>query len=237
MAPKIPAGYESLARQFVFYGEYHSNAVNQWVHILCVPLILWSAFFLLHGVPLPAAAASLLSSLPAPAASAVAALGGGTAALPAAALYAAFYLWLSPLAVGVVAAAAVAALAAAAAAAVAAAPGLVLVGGISATAAVAALHAAAWVAQFVGHGVFEKRAPALLDNLFGAIFMAPLFVGLEVAFKLGGLRALRAAVEPDIAARVRAFQRAAPAAAAAPADADAAATLSPRTTRRARARA
>jgi uncharacterized membrane protein YGL010W len=24
-----------------------------------------------------------------------------------------------------------------------------------------------WVAQFVGHGVFEGRAPALLDNLVG----------------------------------------------------------------------
>lgn len=39
---------------------------------------------------------------------------------------------------------------------------------------------ACWVAQFVGHGVFEKRAPALLDNLFQAIFMAPLFVVIEV---------------------------------------------------------
>lgn len=37
-----------------------------------------------------------------------------------------------------------------------------------------------WVAQFVGHGVFEGRAPALLDNLFQAFFMAPVFVILEV---------------------------------------------------------
>lgn len=27
------------------------------------------------------------------------------------------------------------------------------------------VHAATWCAQFVGHGVYEKRAPALLDNL------------------------------------------------------------------------
>lgn len=38
-----------------------------------------------------------------------------------------------------------------------------------------------WVAQFVGHGVFEGRAPALLDNLFQAFFMAPVFVLLEVS--------------------------------------------------------
>ncbi|XWS37334.1 hypothetical protein CRYUN_Cryun19dG0033700 [Craigia yunnanensis] len=37
-----------------------------------------------------------------------------------------------------------------------------------------------WIGQFVGHGVFEKRAPALLDNLVQAILMAPFFVLLEV---------------------------------------------------------
>jgi len=30
-----------------------------------------------------------------------------------------------------------------------------------------AVHVFAWVMQFIGHGVFEKRAPALLDNLAG----------------------------------------------------------------------
>lgn len=46
----------------------------------------------------------------------------------------------------------------------------------------ACVHAqvACWVAQFLGHGVFEKRAPAVLDNLVQAIFMAPLFVIMEV---------------------------------------------------------
>ena len=42
-----------------------------------------------------------------------------------------------------------------------------------------------WIAQFVGHGVFEGRAPALLDNLFQAFFLAPLFVWLEGLFALG----------------------------------------------------
>nr|GEY33339.1 uncharacterized endoplasmic reticulum membrane protein C16E8.02 [Tanacetum cinerariifolium] len=36
-----------------------------------------------------------------------------------------------------------------------------------------------WTGQFVGHGVFEKRAPALLDNLTQAFLMAPFFVLLE----------------------------------------------------------
>ncbi|KAF3651759.1 hypothetical protein FXO38_16442 [Capsicum annuum] len=36
-----------------------------------------------------------------------------------------------------------------------------------------------WTGQFVGHEVFEKRAPALLDNLTQAFLMAPFFVLLE----------------------------------------------------------
>eukprot|EP00850_Spirogloea_muscicola_P003150 SM000012S25412 [mRNA] locus=s12:978549:979647:- [translate_table: standard] len=37
-----------------------------------------------------------------------------------------------------------------------------------------------WTAQFLGHGLFEGRAPALLDNLVQAFLMAPYFVLLEV---------------------------------------------------------
>lgn len=37
-----------------------------------------------------------------------------------------------------------------------------------------------WTGQFLGHGIFEKRAPALLDNLVQAFLMAPFFVLLEV---------------------------------------------------------
>ncbi|XP_058777344.1 2-hydroxy-palmitic acid dioxygenase mpo1-like isoform X1 [Vicia villosa] len=37
-----------------------------------------------------------------------------------------------------------------------------------------------WIGQFIGHGVFEKRAPALLDNLTQALVMAPFFVLLEI---------------------------------------------------------
>lgn len=65
------------------------------------------------------------------------------------------------------------------------------------------VHVASWVAQFIGHGVFEGRAPALLDNLVQAVFLAPLFVWLEVLFWLGyrpGLKSrLEKAVEEDIA--------------------------------------
>jgi uncharacterized membrane protein YGL010W len=66
-----------------------------------------------------------------------------------------------------------------------------------------AVHLVCWVAQFVGHGKFEGRAPALMDNLVQALFLAPLFVWLEVLFFFGYRPQLKArldkAVELDIA--------------------------------------
>lgn len=57
-----------------------------------------------------------------------------------------------------------------------------------------AIHVVSWILQFIGHGKFEGRAPALLDNLFQAIFLAPLFVWLEVLFAIG--------YRPDLQSRV-----------------------------------
>lgn len=48
-----------------------------------------------------------------------------------------------------------------------------------------ALFVTSWVAQFIGHGAFEGRAPALLDNLVQALFLAPFFVWMEILFYLG----------------------------------------------------
>lgn len=43
-----------------------------------------------------------------------------------------------------------------------------------------AIHIFGWLAQFFGHGVFEGRSPALMDNLL-LIFVAPFFVISEVS--------------------------------------------------------
>jgi 2-hydroxy fatty acid dioxygenase len=73
------------------------------------------------------------------------------------------------------------------------------------TPAIISIHVLCWIAQFVGHGLAEKRAPALLDNLLGgktihenpspvvdvlpfsllAVVLAPFFVHLEILFGLG----------------------------------------------------
>ena len=47
------------------------------------------------------------------------------------------------------------------------------------------IHVACWILQFIGHGVFEGRAPALLDSWDQAFITAPLFVLMELALFLG----------------------------------------------------
>jgi 2-hydroxy fatty acid dioxygenase len=66
-------------------------------------------------------------------------------------------------------------------------------------------HIVCWALQFLGHGVFEKRAPALLDNLVQAIFLAPLFVWLELLFRLGYRRELQERVEKAVQIEIAKF--------------------------------
>lgn len=48
-----------------------------------------------------------------------------------------------------------------------------------------AVNVLCWIMQFIGHGYFERRAPALLDNTSGATMAAPLFVLMDVMFAFG----------------------------------------------------
>jgi len=60
------------------------------------------------------------------------------------------------------------------------------------------IHVVSWIAQFIGHGAFEGRAPALLDNLVQALFLAPLFVWFEVLFHLGYRPELKARLDDAV---------------------------------------
>lgn len=64
-----------------------------------------------------------------------------------------------------------------------------------------------WIAQFIGHGAFEGRAPALLDNLVQAVVLAPFFVWMEFLFKLGYRPELRARVDKQIEREIEKYQR------------------------------
>ena len=56
----------------------------------------------------------------------------------------------------------------------------------------------AWLAQFIGHALFEKRAPALLTNLPQALHAAVFFVWLEAIFSLGFRADLRIPLEAAV---------------------------------------
>ena len=68
------------------------------------------------------------------------------------------------------------------------------------------IHVASWIAQFIGHGKYEGRAPALLDNLFQAIFLAPLFVWLEVLFDWGYRPELKKRLDAGVAEDIKKFK-------------------------------
>jgi uncharacterized membrane protein YGL010W len=65
------------------------------------------------------------------------------------------------------------------------------------------LNVVGWIAQFYGHGVHEGRSPALLDNLFQALFVSFFFVWIEVLLKLGFLKEFHAAVQPEVIAAIQ----------------------------------
>ncbi|KAI9809059.1 MAG: hypothetical protein M1825_002348 [Sarcosagium campestre] len=175
----------NLEKQLLFYGSYHHDPVNVAIHIICVPLILLTAFMFLTNTPslIPLPDILLLKELP------------PNAGTIAATLYSTLYVLMEPVAGGFLAPLLMAGTAL----------GNYLTSRFGSTANYWALgvHVVSWLAQFVGHGVFEKRAPALLDNLVQAVFLAPFFVWLEVLFYFGYRpdlkKRLDAAVSKEIA--------------------------------------
>ncbi|KAI9749131.1 MAG: hypothetical protein M1815_002745 [Lichina confinis] len=71
-----------------------------------------------------------------------------------------------------------------------------------------AVHLTSWIAQFVGHGAYEGRAPALLDNLVQAVFLAPFFVWMEILFRLGYRAELKARLDSAVQSEIAKFRQA-----------------------------
>jgi uncharacterized membrane protein YGL010W len=68
------------------------------------------------------------------------------------------------------------------------------------------INVVSWILQFVGHGVFEGRAPALLDNLVQALFLAPFFVWFEVLFFFGYRPQLKSRLDTAIEGEIAKFK-------------------------------
>merc|ERR1711988_286133 len=155
-------GFFDLRKQLVFYVSYHSQPVNVLIHLFCIWNLMWSGMVLLHSTPSLSPAPSALTSLP---------LLGGTP-INIQMVVTIIYVLMDPVA-GSLAAAMVLFLHKWTF-------DLVTVGapvqGYPLLQAVLMFHVVMWIAQFIGHGVFEGRAPALLDSWDQAFITAPLFV-------------------------------------------------------------
>lgn len=180
-----------VRKQLAFYGAYHSHPVNVLIHIFGVPAILWSAFVLSTQLPPPAFlppikyvfAEHLVFEANAPALTA--------------AFYIVYYFILDPVAAFLYT------------------PQLVLML-LTATAYAQRpdgirnaiiVHAVSWIAQFIGHGLAEGRAPALLDNILGAFVLAPFFVHLELLFKIGYRPELQKQLKNDVGIEIARIRR------------------------------
>uniref|UniRef100_A0A5B6YN95 Endoplasmic reticulum membrane protein C16E8.02 n=1 Tax=Davidia involucrata TaxID=16924 RepID=A0A5B6YN95_DAVIN len=160
-------GLFDLEKHFAFYGAYHSNPVNIFIHMLFVWPIFFTSLVLFFFTP-SICHLGPFAFCPFRCSQGLAVNFGFFFAL----IYALFYICLDKKAGSLAA--------------------LLCFGcwvssnflgsylGFSlAWKVVLAAQLFCWTGQFIGHGVFEKRAPALLDNLVQAFLMAPFFVLLE----------------------------------------------------------
>ncbi|KAL9009991.1 MAG: hypothetical protein Q9173_005030 [Seirophora scorigena] len=159
--------------------------VNVAIHIICVPTLLVTAFLLGTNTPnlVPMPQWLVIPNLPS---------NLGTIACL---VYAMLYILMEPVAGGLLAPLMLAA--------TAYANHLTSTYGQSANYWALGLHVASWIAQFVGHGVFEGRAPALFDNLVQAFFLAPFFVWMEILFRLGYRPELRKRLDQAVEKEIR----------------------------------
>ncbi|OVA12196.1 Protein of unknown function DUF962 [Macleaya cordata] len=160
-------GLFDLEKQFAFYGAYHSNPINVFIHMLFVWPIAFTLLVILYFTPpffdLPQIQFSAFGND----FNLVLNLGFFLTLI-----YCFFYIAFDKKAGSLAALMCL----------------LCWVGGSSVASklgyslawkVVLAAQVFCWGAQLIGHGVFEKRAPALLDNFTQAFLMAPFFVLLE----------------------------------------------------------
>lgn len=55
MSQTAPADLRAIDRYFAHYGADHQHPVNQLIHWICVPLILWAVLAIAWTIPVPAA--------------------------------------------------------------------------------------------------------------------------------------------------------------------------------------
>ncbi|KAL2870062.1 2-hydroxy-palmitic acid dioxygenase MPO1 [Aspergillus lucknowensis] len=178
----------NLEKQLLFYGAYHNNPVNVAIHITCVPILLFTGIAMGSNSP-------VLFKLPEALQFEYLPANLGTIA---AFVYATFYILLEPVAGALIAPLLIGG----------AAFGnhLLATYGMTANYWFGGVHVISWLLQFVGHGAFEGRAPALLDNLVQALLLAPLFVWMEILFFFGYRPELKARYDANVEKEIAEFK-------------------------------
>ncbi|KFY23359.1 hypothetical protein V491_02569 [Pseudogymnoascus sp. VKM F-3775] len=182
-------GTLDLEKQLCFYSSYHQHPVNVGIHMLCIPMILFSFILLLTNSPtiIPLPQWATITNLD---------LNLGTIM---ALYYSIFYILLEPVAGTIITPILLAG--------TAYSKHLTTVAAYPANQIAFGVFCLSWIAQFIGHGAFEGRAPALFENLHMALVTAPFFEWIELLFKLGYRPELEARMRKSVAeetARVKA---------------------------------
>ncbi|KAF7728201.1 hypothetical protein EC973_006595 [Apophysomyces ossiformis] len=157
-----------LKKQLVFYGAHHNNKVNIAIHMVFVPIILWTFFGARTG--------PLLDVAQFPESFGWLKAFGPNLSFFVIVFYSSYYAILDPVA---------GALCAPLLYGAAYTANQYYLNNPDAIKNAAVLHVIAWIIQFVGHGFAEKRSPKLMDNLVQALVSAPYFVFFEILFALG----------------------------------------------------
>ncbi|XP_047316798.1 2-hydroxy-palmitic acid dioxygenase mpo1-like [Impatiens glandulifera] len=184
-------GLFDLEKHFSFYGAYHSNPINILIHIIFVWPIFFTAQVILYFTP-------ALIECHFPCRMGLIPNIGFVVAL----IYSMFYICLDKK---------VGTLAAFLCFVCWVFGGLIAknLGFSMAWKVVLVVQMLCWTGQFIGHGVFEKRAPTLLDNVLQPMLMAPFFVVLEVlwlGFGYEPFLGFHAKVKNNIDAEIKSFK-------------------------------
>ncbi|KAI5574466.1 hypothetical protein BDE02_10G147700 [Populus trichocarpa] len=192
-------GLFDLEKHYAFYGAYHSNPINILIHMIFVWPIFFASSLILYFTPplfnLPQVELSLFGSN-----DVVLFLNIGFFLVL---IYALFYICLDPKAGSL--AALFCGFCWVSSCFVASWLGFSLAWKV-----VLVAQIICWTGQFIGHGVFEKRAPALLDNLVQAFVMAPFFVlleALQTSFGYEPYPGFHASVQAKIDAEIKEVER------------------------------
>jgi len=175
-----------IRKQLAFYGSYHSHPINIVVHVIFVPLIMWSFQVLTYDLPRPTFLPQVQYHFNDYLKFEV------TYGTLQGLLWLAYYYFLDPLAAVLYTPQAILSVLAANAFAQRA----------DHTSIAFIVHVASWVAQIASHKFAEGRSPALLDNPVNALVLAPFFVHLEILFKLGYKPAMYRQLQNDVGVEI-----------------------------------